>query len=119
MNNNIDLDRIGKRMPYTVPDGFLDQMEANVWQEVKADLTAAPVAKKRRKLYRLSIISTLLAAAACVAVVFMVHPFAAKQSVQPTDSFAPVEQAYAQLTAEDQAYLLEVYQDDVFLDEQN
>lgn len=118
MNDNIDLDRIGKRMPYTAPDGFLDQMEANVWQEVKADLTATPAAKKRRKLYRLSIISTFLAAAACVAVVFMVHPFATKPSVQPADSFAPVEQAYAKLSAEDQAYMLEVYQEDVFLDEQ-
>ena len=118
MNNNFDFNNVGKRMPYTAPDGFLDQMEANVWQEVKADLTAASVAKKKRKLYRLSVISTLLAAAACVAVVFMIHPFAAKQSAQPADSFAPVEQAYAKLSAEDQAYMLEVYQEDVFLDEQ-
>lgn len=48
----------------------------------------------------------------------MIHPFAPKQSTTPTDSFAPVEQAYAQLSPDDQAYMLEVYQDDVFLNEQ-
>lgn len=117
MNNNFDFNNIGKRMPYTAPDGFLDQMEANVWQEVNADLTTATVAKKKRKSYRLPIISTLLAAAACVVVVFMVHPFAAKQSSVSTDSFAPVAQAYANLSAEDQVYMLEVYQEDVFLNE--
>lgn len=117
MNDNFNLDNVGKRMPYTTPEGFLDQLEANVWQEVKADLPTATVTKKKRKSYRIPIISTLLAAAACAAVVFMVHPFATKQSSQPVDSFAPVAQAYANLSAEDQAYMLEVYQEDVFLNE--
>lgn len=117
MNDNFNLDNVGKRMPYTMPEGFLDQLEANVWQEIKADLPTATVAKKKRKSYRISIISTLLAVAACVAVVFMVHPFAAKQPSAPADSFAPVAQAYANLSAEDQAYMLEVYQEDVFLNE--
>ena len=111
MDKDFNLDKVGKRMPYTTPEGFLDQLETNVWQEVKADMKMHQT-KPRRKLYRLSIVSTLLAA------VLMIHPFAPKQSTTPTDSFAPVEQAYAQLSPDDQAYMLEVYQDDVFLNEQ-
>lgn len=117
MNKNFDFDNVGKRMPYTTPDGFLDQLENKVWQEVKADLAPAATVAPKRKSYRIPIISTLLAAAACVAVIFMVHPFAAKQPSAPADSFAPVAQAYANLSAEDQAYMLEVYQEDVFLNE--
>ena len=117
MDKDFNLDKVGKRMPYTTPEGFLDQLEANVWQEVKADMKMHQT-KPRRKLYRLSIVSTLLAVAACLAVVLMIHPFALKQSTTPTVSLASVEQAYAQLSDDDQAYMLEVYQDDVFLNEQ-
>ena len=63
MDKDFNLDKVGKRMPYTTPEGFLDQLEANVWQEVKADMNMHQT-KPRRKLYRLSIVSTLLAAAA-------------------------------------------------------
>ena len=38
MDKDFSLDKVGKRMPYTTPEGFLDQLEANVWQEVKADM---------------------------------------------------------------------------------
>lgn len=38
MDKDFNLDKVGKRMPYTTPEGFLDQLEANVWQEVKADM---------------------------------------------------------------------------------
>lgn len=58
MDKDFNLDKVGKRMPYTTPEGFLDQLEANVWQEVKADMNMHQT-KPRRKLYRLSIVSTL------------------------------------------------------------
>lgn len=58
MDKDFNLDKVGKRMPYTTPEGFLDQLEANVWQEVKADVKMHQT-KPRRKLYRLSIVSTL------------------------------------------------------------
>ena len=55
MDKDFNLDKVGKRMPYTTPEGFLDQLEANVWQEVKADMNMHQT-KPRRKLYRLSIV---------------------------------------------------------------
>ena len=32
MEKGFDFNKIGKRMPYQVPDGFFDQLEENVWQ---------------------------------------------------------------------------------------
>ena len=38
MEKEFDFDKIGKRMPYQTPDGFFDEMEENIWNEVKGDL---------------------------------------------------------------------------------
>ena len=35
MKRDFDFDRIGKRLPYNAPDGFLDDMENNVWETVR------------------------------------------------------------------------------------
>ena len=42
------------------------------------------------------------------------HPFSLKEE---TDSFSHVEQAFANLSQEDQAYMLAVYQEDIFMNE--
>ena len=34
MKEDFDFDRVGKRLPYTAPDGFLDDMENNVWKHL-------------------------------------------------------------------------------------
>ena len=55
-----------------------------------------------------------LAVAASLALLLVLHPFA---SDEPTDGFTHVEQAFANLSLEDQAYMLEIYQDDIFMNE--
>lgn len=35
MSKDFDFNRIGKRLPYTTPEGFLDDMEKQVWERVK------------------------------------------------------------------------------------
>ena len=35
---NTDLTHVGKRLPYTVPDGFFEQLQSDVWQAVQSDL---------------------------------------------------------------------------------
>ena len=37
MNKDFDFDKVGKRMPYTTPDGFFDKLEDDIWKEVKND----------------------------------------------------------------------------------
>ena len=36
MDNRFDFDKIGKRMPYTVPDGFFDELERSVRSGIAA-----------------------------------------------------------------------------------
>ena len=37
MEKDFDFNSIGKRMPYQVPDGFFDQLEKDVWKEIKEE----------------------------------------------------------------------------------
>lgn len=103
-NKEFDFDKIGKRMPYTTPDGFFDQLEEDVWKEVKNDRPA-----KLRLLMR-----GVLAVAASIALVLVIHMNFSKQRPATIND---VDQAFSQLTTDDQAYLVNVYQEDVFINE--
>lgn len=111
MDKDFDFDRIGKRMPYETPEGFFDEMEANVWQEVQRTSFAFA---KRKPHHRLRIVAGALAVAASVALVLVLRPHVFGE---PADGLAKVEQAFADLCREDQAYLLDVYQEDIFMNE--
>lgn len=110
MEKEFDFNRVGKRMPYRAPEGFLDEMEVNVWKEVQSELHQ----KHKRKTFRLRVIAVSMAVAASIALLLMFPPFLPKEQ---TDSFSKVEQAFANLGQEDQAYMLAVYQEDIFMKE--
>ena len=110
MERDFDFNRIGKRMPYRTPDGFLDELEANVWKEVRGELAQA----HKRKTFRLRVFAASLAVAASVALLIVLNPFSRERQA---DSFTKVEQAFASLSLEDQAYMLAVYQEDLFMNE--
>ena len=116
---NFDFDKVGKRMPYSTPDDFFKEMEANIMEAVKND-TPKPdkIERKKRPLMRV-MWTVVLAVAASVAVLLVLHiDFSAPHSALPSQTeqeLQAVDQAFAQLSAADQAYLLDVYQEDVFL----
>lgn len=110
MEKDFDFNRIGKRMPYRTPEGFLDEMEANTWKEVQGGLPQT----YKRKTYRLRIFATSLAVAASIALLLVFSPVSHKGQ---SDSFSKVEQAFANLSQQDQAYMLSVYQEDLFMNE--
>lgn len=111
MDKQFDFGQIGKRMPYNVPDGFFDQLEQNVMAEVKANRNDAKKNRQKARTIRM-VFPTLIAAAAAVALFFVVTK---NEPTEPaTDSFANVELAYNNLSNEDQEYLQEMYEDDVF-----
>lgn len=110
MEKDFDFNRIGKRMPYRTPEGFLDEMEANIWKEVQGGLPQT----YKRKTCRLRIFATSLAVAASIALLFVFSPVSHKGQ---SDSFSKVEQAFANLSQQDQAYMLSVYQEDLFMNE--
>ena len=107
MEQNYDFNNIGKKMPYTVPDGFFDQLEEQVMNEVKAE----PAQKKSAKTLRIAN-RTLLAVAACIALFLVVKKTLPQDSDATIDDFTSVELAFNNLSTEDQDYLLEVYQEE-------
>ena len=110
MEQNYDFNSVGKKMPYTVPDGFFDQLEEQVMNEVKAE----PAKEKKpgkAKTIRIAI-RTLLAVAACVALFLIVKKALPQRNDAAIDDFTNVELAFNNLSTEDQDYLLEVYQEE-------
>ncbi len=125
MNKEFDFDKIDKRMPYTTPDGFFDKLEEDIWKEVKEDylgttnekeaLPTTPDEAKVKKTSKLRIaMRCALALAASVVIAFIINMNFTKQD---TATIQDVDQAFSQLTTDDQAYLLNVYQSDVFINE--
>ena len=114
-----DFGKVGKRMPYSTPDDFFKDMEANILEQVKDD-KPKPVRIQPKKRPLMKVIWAA-AVAASVAVLLVLHiDFAAPHSSLPSQAdneMQAVDQAFAQLSSADQAYLLDVYQEDVFLDD--
>lgn len=141
MEKEFDFDKIGKRMPYQTPDDFFDEMEENIWNEVRGDLLgtaesadlqdmtddaglqnlpgkAEQIAlKPKRRNSRLRILVGVLSIAASIALVLILYPRHSQTPQQPVDGLAQVEKAFSNLAPEDQAYMLQVYQEDVFINE--
>lgn len=118
-SEKFDFDKVGKRMPYSTPEDFFKDMETNILEAVKND-TPKPVKIKHKKRPLMRVMWTaMLAVAASVAVLLVLHiDFSAPHPSHPSHTeqeLQAVDQAFAQLSAADQAYLLDVYQEDVFL----
>lgn len=111
MEANFDFNKTGKRMPYTVPDGFFDEMEENILKEVNKE----PVVHIERKPAYLRVVLRSIAATAAVVALFLVFNMDFAKS--HTAGFPDVEQAFNKLSHEDQSYLLEVYECDIFINE--
>lgn len=107
MKRDFDFDRIGKRLPYTAPDGFLDDMENNVWKTVKQEIQF-PKPKRNFRLWY-SVAGGLVAASIALFVVFNSLPDNSRSD------FEDVEKAFANLSSSDQDYLFATYQDDLFM----
>ena len=139
MDTKFDFKQVGKRMPYTSPDDFFRDMEKNILEAVKEDSLKAyspksdslksdsskpdsskPIRIQPRKRPFIKMIWTAaIAVAASVAVLLVLNiDFSAPHSSLPSqgnNELQMVDQAFAQLSSADQAYLLDVYQEDVFL----
>ncbi len=118
MDTNFDFGKVGKRMPYSTPEGFFKEMEANILEQVKDD-KPEPVRRQPKNRPLMKVIWTAaIAVAASVAVLLVLNiDFSASSSQlsQADNEIQAVDQAFAQLSSADQDYLLDVYQEDVFL----
>lgn len=121
--------KLNKRLPYSVPDGFFDVMEANVMAKIKADAEAGTSVGDDKadtqmwdKRYRKTIKHTrtislsFLAMAASLLLLFTILPKSTK-TAQQTNDLESIDKAFSQLSTDDQTFLMEVYDDDMFLDD--
>lgn len=122
-------EKLNKRLPYSVPDGFFDVMEANVMAKIKADAEAGTSVgndkadtQMRDKQYRKTIKRTrtislsFLAMAASLLLLFTILPKSTKTTQQAND-LESIDKAFSQLNTDDQTFLMEVYDDYMFLDD--
>lgn len=121
--------KLNKRLPYSVPDGFFDVMEANVMAKIKADAEAGTSVgddkadtqmwdkRYRKTMKRTRTISlSILAMAASLLLLFTIFPKSTK-TAQQTNDMESIDKAFSQLSTDDQTFLMEVYDDDMFLDD--
>lgn len=122
-------EKLNKRLPYSVPDGFFDVMEANVMAKIKADAEAGTSVgddkadtQMLNKRYRKTIKRTrtislsFLAMAASLLLLFTILSKNTK-TAQQTNDLESIDKAFSQLSTDDQTFLMEVYDDDMFLDD--
>ena len=122
-------EKLNKRLPYSVPDGFFDVMEANVMAKIKADAEAGTSVgddkadtqmwdkRYRKTIKRTRAISlSLLAMAASLLLLFTILPKSTK-TAQQTNDMESIDKVFSQLSTDDQTFLMEVYDDDMFLDD--
>lgn len=104
-----DFEQVGKRMPYNVPDGFFDKLEADVMQKVHQECRQP---EGQKKFLRISL-RVAIAVAAAVTLFLVVQPMLTKNT---GDDFEAEELAFNNLSTEDQEYLLQIYEeDDLFI----
>lgn len=120
-------EKLNKRLPYSVPDGFFDVMEDNVMAKIKADAGINVGGDKadtqmRDKQYRKTTTHTrtislsILAMAASLLLLFTIFSQSTK-TAQQTNGMESIDMAFSQLNTDDQTFLMEIYDDDMFLDD--
>lgn len=100
--DSYNFDNIGKKMPYRVPDDFFTDVE---------NLIVAETLRQRRRGFRLIVWRSIAAAAALVLLFMAVRPTIFSDKTE----FTEVAQAFDDLSDADRSYLLETYQDDIFI----
>ena len=99
------LDKMKKSMPYTVPEGFFDEMEQRLIQEVATE-------KKKPTLRKVALWTSLAVAASLALLLVLRHGWHNTED----ESFEQVEMAFNQLSDSDQELMLEYYDEIDYLD---
>lgn len=100
-----ELEKIKRSTPYTVPEGFFDEMEKRLMQEVATE--------KKKPTVRKVALWTSLTVAASLALLLVLHQRLAKAE---EGSFEQVEMAFNQLNDADQQLLLDYFEEMDYLD---
>lgn len=119
MTTNNSTTYIGKRMPYSVPAGYFDTLNAEIMQQLAQQV---PVEKpnSRKRLWRI-ITATLSTAAVVTIAAVVTHNYLAPPTTAEkiANYDQQIDQAFNHLSQTDQDYLLSVYQDNLYIDDIN
>ena len=99
------LDKMKKSMPYTVPEGFFDEMEERLMQKVATE-------KKKPTVRKVALWTSLAVAASLALLLVLRHVWHSTED----ESFKQVEMAFNQLSDGDQELMLEYYDEIDYLD---
>lgn len=124
MERQFDFNKIGKRMPYTVPDGAFDEIEAGVARALKAEapkvqaLEAGKVIAEKSKsrkpwLLRWRPVAGI-AVAASIALLMVFTP----KELPDSEQLRQIDTVYAELSDADQNHLLEIYDEDIYINQE-
>lgn len=109
MEKDFRLEKIGKRMPYRMPEGFMEEMRTNVLQGIQN----GSVPQRAKSRFAPGILFRSAVAAAAAVTLFVIS-FSTMQP-KKDNGYSDVEQAFDNLSYEDQSFMLETYNDDVFM----
>ena len=121
MDKEYNLESVGKRMPYSLPNGFFDKMQARVLAEVENEEQLKAERKKHRhraRLVRLYLSAAAVAASICLVVVLSKSYWVdgtSRDSSAASVNTAQVDKAYDNLSTEEQEELNATYANDVYL----
>lgn len=115
MEKNFDFSTVGKRMPYSMPKDFLKDMQKNVMDEIAKSPSLDKQAKATVGKSRIYVLFRSAVAAAAAVTLFLVC-YNTMQP-QPVNKYADVERAFDNLSYEDQQYMIDNYNDDVFMED--
>ena len=115
MDKNFDFNQVGKRMPYSTPDDFFAKMQSDILDAVQDMPQKNTEIKTNQRTVRKWLWPVSLSAAAVAAMFVINIHFSVPDTPTASSDIQDVEQAFAQLSEGDQAYILDVYQDDVFI----
>ena len=119
MTTNNSTTHICKRMPYSVPAGYFDTLNAEIMQQL-AQQAPAEKPNSRKRLWRI-ITATLSTAAVVTIAAVVTHnyltPPTTAEKIANYDQ--QIDQAFNHLSQTDQDYLLSVYQDNLYIDDIN
>lgn len=108
MKKEFDFTKVGKKMPYTVPEGFFEKIEDNIHATIVFDRN---VAKKQR--YLRIVAASIVSIAAVVALCFIIPNKLDKSN----NDYLLVERAFSLLNNDEQIFLIQVYQEDLFIND--
>lgn len=132
MTQNIDnLEKIGKRMPYSIPSNLFERVQDNVLAQIRKeeeqknrkqetwqqDKLQQALPHRKAIIRRLYVAITAVAASVCLVLIFQLGTNKDSHIInkQQTVSLSTVDKAYDNLSQEEQENLVADYDNDIYM----